>query len=408
MRRLVFILLIGVSLFSFPHGSPLTLCDLALVVWVGVSTVKLRQVHLSPITILGTLWYIIAVISGLLIGVAGTANPLPFSPSDFAFSLARVTFGLGVLLTVKPMVQHVGLDWTVRALYQILVVHTVLVLLGAVLYRFLGTGLGLTIIELTGSSTVRSAGLFAEPAWYSWFTGFGLFIIAQYQQRHDERIVTPLAYPLFFFASAWAAASLSGLLCVGGGLLACALYRIRARYAVLAACAVAVVVGAFLYVRITTQFQSGNLDELGFLEQRIVRIALGEDGSVLTRFGGSYVRATGIVSERPLVGSGIGNNVKAAEHIRLPAFIRVIEANDHIHILPLAALATTGVIGGFVYLLMILRAFQTRSEWLGAGFVLVSISFGGILLSVIWWFFGMADAFQGIAPSDDQRSDTSS
>jgi hypothetical protein len=108
--------------------------------------------------------------------------------------LGRATLGIGVVLTVKPVVEAVGISWTAKAILNIIRSHAVLVILGLFLFSFMGTSLGLKVI-VTAQDQVRVSGLFGEPAWFGWFTGMCLFIIANFHKLVDYEILRPL----FFF-----------------------------------------------------------------------------------------------------------------------------------------------------------------------------------------------------------------
>lgn len=392
MRPFTFVLLTGISLFSYPSGLPVSIADVALLAWVLYSILFLKRISFSVIPTLGIVWYGSALLSGLFIGAQIHSTPFLFSTSDFFLSLARSTLGIGVILTVRPIVEAVGSRWTVRSILSVIRVHAVLVLLGLVLFNLIGTGAGLKVI-VTGQDQVRSSGLFGEPAWFGWFTGTCLFIVANFQKKTGDKMLSTMDYILFLGAVGLGGKTLSGLLCVGGGLLACTFYTWRARRSLILILLAIAIAGSLVYQSAPLTLKL-NQNDMGYLQKRIVRASLGKDGSVIARFNGSILRTEAILSEAPLSGSGLGNNVKSARAIKLPRTYQRIQGSATIHILPLAAFATTGLIGGCIYILILGTTLRKPSEWTGVGLVLLSASYGGFLLGVIWWFIGFADFFQ--------------
>ncbi len=396
MRVIVFSVLFGVTLFSFPFGYPIYIGDVALITWVIVSLIYSGNVSTSPIAFFSFLWYFLTFISGLFISAGIVSHALDFSVSDFFVSITRATLGAGIVVTTKPLIKKVGLRWFINSLIYIIRFHAILVVVGAFAYKILNVDLGLRII-ITTSGSVRSSGLFAEPAWFGWFIGAALFAVSSYQNIVNKNFFKWYDAVVFLLAAFWAAKSFTAIIFITGGLLASYFSNKRIWFLVVPSILIIISLSSLIYISVSPKISTDSVNNTSYIERRLVGIVTGEDLSSVTRYYGTVVRTQYVLDKSPLIGSGIGNNVKAVKG-DLFSDIPVVREGSNFHMLPFTALAATGLLGGTAYLIVLLLTLKRKSEWLGLGILLLSLSFGGYLLGVIWWFIGLADTLQSTEP----------
>lgn len=367
-------LVFGLSLFSYRVAhTPVLISDIALLVWLAYGLFGVRKLQVGMLAWTSSSWLATALVGGVWLIINDVLGVL--DATEFMLSALRALAGVAAVWLVGPVIRGVGVSRVASALVWTLRAHVALLV---VLHSYNAIVLG---------QVSRASGLFGEPAWFGWFTGLVLLSIFQLGLvlRRNMLHLTDI------FAVAGAAyltASITALVLVAIGLGMNAFEFVKGDKRYVRRRAI-VVIGVF-----TVLLALMVVNPTAYWSTRLPRVLVGKDASTVDRLVGSWEATAAIIKRAPLTGSGLGGSQSAVGSLFKELQYKRSAAGD-LHITFASAFATTGILGGTLYItLLLLLVVRRESRWIGIAIGLVGLGYGGYLLGTLWWFIGLGAGLQ--------------
>ena len=383
----------GVSLFGITVlKSPVTVAvsDVAIALLLIYSVLRFGRMAKSY---LGYATVLLAIVI-LLSGAVNTWRNAEFDPVNFATNYIRIIGIVAMVLLLPSLLRSVGHERLVRSTLWVLRVHSVLILVDSV---------GLLSDALSPSNPIltRPAGLFLEPGWFGVYAGLSVFYIIQTQHNFGRQYLR-LADITLVGVAIIASAGVRGVIFFGVFILLLVLSGgVRTRPKLVGGLSLMSLLLIAAVVLLPGVGPARGFDRLIDRAPALLPTQLTDD-SGRERLIGSWRLARSILSDAPLLGTGLGGANAASTSLTFserdpttdPYFGGPIEASSSSMIVTILQVGgLLGVLAFFSILARMIVLPQTRL--IGIGFLVLQPIWGGAFETFVWWHIALAISLIG-------------
>jgi hypothetical protein len=395
---------LGVSLFGFfvrfssPFGQTLTLAVTDMVIGLLLLDRVFRNrliIVRSPVA------YAVLCFAGvsLLSGIVNLWTDRTFDFGDFWIDYVRIIGLVAMVFLLPSVMRQIGHDRLAQSILWVMRLHAFLVFTDSLIALPLNWSADGVSWALGASDFTRPRGLFAEPSFFAVYMGLSLFYLLQVERNTRTRYIR-LSDIILFSLALVASDSVSAVVVLGVFLMALAM-RSGLKYR--AKIAVGVTLSAVLFGLFAIAFQDTGPGRHWNNTVRRVSAVLPhqfEDGSSRQRLLGSSLTMLEVLSEAPLLGTGLGgtNLNRLMERYWQYDPYRLVALS--LTTIPANVIAATGLLGFLTFVFIYGWTLKTpETRLIGLSLIAMAFLWGGAFEPILWWHVCLAVSLKAVSRS---------